>query len=82
MVIKKKDSERERRIKVDKLKLNKETIKELTPSEAKVVQGGVGEGKTDGGGGQPAGWGKGKGKLEDDPYLLSKVIGSQCKVCS
>jgi|GEM_PF-5147184 len=33
---------KEGRIKVDKLKVNKETIEDLSPSEAKKVQGGVG----------------------------------------
>jgi|GEM_PF-4934858 len=77
MVIKKKDSESKRRIKVDKLKLNKETIEELTPSEAKIVQGGVGWAKGGGGGGKGGG---GKGNI-DDAQILSLIQGSQCKAC-
>lgn len=37
-----KPAEKESRVKVKKLKLNKETIEELAASEAKQVQGGVG----------------------------------------
>lgn len=42
MGTKKKESESKNRVKVNKLKLHKETIKELTTGEARKVRGGAG----------------------------------------
>jgi len=42
MTTKKETGEKKGKVKVGKLNLNKETVKELTSSQAKRVQGGVG----------------------------------------
>ena len=54
------------RVKVGKLKLNKETVKDLTPSKTKQVGGGLG-GVVGGVGGGVVG-GAGRGVSNDCPY--------------
>ena len=41
MVTKNKTGQKEEKVKVGKLKVNKETVKDLNPSQAKGIRGGV-----------------------------------------